>query len=272
MFGERLSFSSTPSTIHCDDLTVSFENSPNVVDAVNLTVNAGEILSLIGPSGCGKTTLLRCIAGLQTPSCGTVRFNPPASANNGEIGFVFQQPGLLPWATTLENVTLPLELIGWSTREGRRRAARESLAAVQLADAVAKRPSELSGGMQMRASIARALVTQPGVLLLDEPFAALDEMLRTDLGNLLMALWQKRQFTAVMVTHNVAESILLSHRIAIMRDGKLEQVIENPLPWPREPSIMRTPSFAEFFGVISDALRGKHGLPVGGLSETESSN
>jgi ABC-type nitrate/sulfonate/bicarbonate transport system ATPase subunit len=244
------------SSIRCHGISVQFSPPSLAVDNVELEVKQGEILSLIGPSGCGKTTLLRAIAGLQSMSKGSVTLVPPAIASRGQIGFIFQQPALLPWATTLENVLLPLELIGWQTRAERLTAAIESLRAVQLGDAFDKRPHELSGGMQMRASIARALVTNPGVLLLDEPFAALDDMLRSDLGQLLLSLWESRKFTAVMVTHNISESILLSGRIAVMRNGALETVIRNPLPWPRHPSVMRTAEFGEFFGVTSDLLRG----------------
>lgn len=246
----------TASSISIREVTVAFDTPSVAVDSVNLQIPSGEMMALIGPSGCGKTTLLRTIAGLQKPSQGAVDVDPPAVAAQGEIGFVFQQPALLPWATTLENVMLPLDLVAAGTRESRRDAAMESLASVQLADAKDKRPSELSGGMQMRASIARALVTHPSVLLLDEPFAALDEMLRTELGELLLQLWDSKRFTAVMVTHNISESILLSHQIALMRDGKLEALIGNSLPWPREHAMMRTPEFAAFYGSVSDQLRG----------------
>ncbi len=245
------------SAIHCRNATVRFGDGTAAVDAVDLKIQAGEIVSLIGPSGCGKTTLLRSIAGLQRLTDGEVEFRPPADAQAGQIGFVFQQPALLPWASTLENVMLPLELVHRGTPRQRRDAAIESLASVKLEDALHKRPNELSGGMRMRASIARALVTDPGVLLLDEPFAALDDMLRQELGRLLLKLWQSRRFTAVMVTHNIAESIWLSHRIAVMRSGRLESLIENPLPWPRDPAMMRSAEFAEFYGTVSDRLRGE---------------
>ncbi len=248
------------STITCQQVTVQFDQQLDqqavAVDEVDLTIHGGEIISLIGPSGCGKTTLLRVIAGLQPPTVGGVTLSPPAFADQGQIGFVFQQPGLLPWANTIENVVLPLQLIRQGTAAQRHSLALKALASVQLIDAQQKRPAELSGGMQMRASIARALVTSPQVLLLDEPFAALDEMLRSDLGQLLLSLWQEQRFTTVMVTHNISESILLSHRIAIMRSGKLERVIDNPLPWPRTVDRMRSPEFAEFHGVVHDHLRG----------------
>ena len=260
----------TASSIDCRNVSVVFAGHSAAVDQANLKVAGGEIVSLIGPSGCGKTTLLRAIAGLQPMTSGSVVMDPPAVTSSGQIGFVFQQPGLLPWATTLQNVLLPLELIGRGSSRTRHEAAIESLEAVKLADARHKLPSELSGGMQMRASIARALVTDPRILLLDEPFAALDDMLRSDLGRLLLSLWQQRRFTAVMVTHNISESILLSHRIAVMRSGRLETIIENPMEWPRSPSIMRTARFAQFFGVVSDHLRGRQsdGRDSDALTET----
>lgn len=243
------------SSILVDRVSIAFDSSV-VVDEATLEIESGEIVSLIGPSGCGKTTLLRTIAGLQLPQTGEVILTPEANGARGEIGFVFQQPALLPWATTLENVLLPLELANFESVESHRALAMESLAAVQLDGDANKRPHELSGGMQMRASIARALVTRPSVLLLDEPFAALDEMLRTELGELILQLWETRRFTAVMVTHNVGEAILMSQRIAVMRDGQIETVLQNPLPRPRSNAMMRTAEFASFYGVVSDQLRG----------------
>lgn len=251
------------SSIECQGVSVAFSPQSLAVNQVDLIVGCGEIVSLIGPSGCGKTTLLRAIAGLQPLSAGKVTMVPPAIATQGQVGFVFQQPALLPWATTLENVMLPLELIGHGNQQSRQDAAIDVLQSVKLADARFKLPRELSGGMQMRASIARALVTNPSVLLLDEPFAALDDMLRTELGRLLLALWEKRKFTAVMVTHNISESILLSRRIAVMHSAVLKTVIDNPIPWPRSPTQMRTPEFAHFYGVVSDRLRGRPDLPSG---------
>lgn len=244
-------------SIRCQAVTVQFAPESLAVDDVTVNIQRGEIFSLIGPSGCGKTTLLRAIAGLQPTTSGHITLVPDSLASQGKIGFVFQQPALLPWATTLQNVMLPLELINWGTGAQRRQAAQEALESVKLADDHEKRPHELSGGMQMRASIARALVTNPSILLLDEPFAALDDMLRSDLGRLLLTLWDSRRFTAVIVTHNISESILLSHRIAVMRDSMVETVIENPLAWPRSPAMIRTAAFGEFYGRVSDRLRGQ---------------
>lgn len=243
------------SSIRCESLSIQYPAGPRAVCDVDLTVQSGEILALIGPSGCGKTTLLRLMAGLESPSSGTVTLDPPADAGQGGIAFVFQQPTLLPWRTALENVTLPLRLIGRDSSRRRRAAAERLLETVGLSDAMDRFPHQLSGGMKMRVSIARALVTEPHVLLLDEPFASLDDMLRSQLGQLLMALWQERHFTAVMVTHNIAESILLSHRIAVMRNGRLHQLIDNPLPRPRGESLKSSAEFGQCYGRVSDALR-----------------
>lgn len=245
------------SAIHCDSLGLQFQQETLAVADVDLTVPAGEILSLVGPSGCGKTTLLRLMAGLENPTRGSVRIEPPAVSAHGGIAFVFQQPALLAWRTAIENVELPLQLVRRGSRRDRREHARRWLSEVGLADAMERFPSELSGGMRMRVSIARALVTEPSVLLLDEPFAALDDMLRNQLGQLLLQLWEKRRFTAVMVTHNVAEAILLSHRVTVMREGRVSEQLENDLAWPRVDDLRTTSEFGEFYGRVSHALRGQ---------------
>ncbi|MGB1707838.1 MAG: ABC transporter ATP-binding protein [Rubripirellula sp.] len=252
-----MSESARVSAIHCQSLSIQYPGGTRAVDKISLTVNPGEIVSLIGPSGCGKTTLLRLMAGLEQPTEGDVRLDPPVQGDAGGIAFVFQQPSLLPWRTALQNVVLPLDLIGKGSPSHRREIASELLRTVGLADAATRFPSELSGGMRMRVSIARALVTDPHVLLLDEPFAALDDMLRNQLGQLLLELWERRRFTVVMVTHNIAESVLLSHRIAVMRDGALATVLENPLPQPRNEDIRATVEFGKFYGQVSRALRGE---------------
>ncbi len=244
------------SSIQCDAVSVRFDREVVAVDDVTMVIPPGQIFSLIGPSGCGKTTLLRLIAGLQTASAGEVRIDPPADGRSGEIAFVFQQPSLLPWRTALENVALPLELTTTDNASHRQSASMDLLENVGLGDAAHLLPHQLSGGMKMRVSIARALVTQPSILLLDEPFAALDDMLRNQLGQWFLQLWQERQFTAVMVTHNIAESILLSHRIGVMRGGRLAALIDNPLPQPRNDLLRRSPEFGQFYGQLADALRG----------------
>jgi ABC-type nitrate/sulfonate/bicarbonate transport system ATPase subunit len=252
-----LSESARVSAIHCQSLSIEYPGGIRAVDNISLKVSPGEIVSLIGPSGCGKTTLLRLMAGLELPTEGTVSLDPPVQGDAGGIAFVFQQPSLLPWRTAIQNVVLPLDLIGKGSPSDRRAIASDLLKTVGLEDAATRFPTELSGGMKMRVSIARALVTDPHVLLLDEPFAALDDMLRNQLGQLLLELWERRRFTVVMVTHNIAESVLLSQRIAVMREGALASVLENPLPQPRHEDIRATVEFGEFYGHVSRALRGE---------------
>ncbi|WP_047813606.1 ABC transporter ATP-binding protein [Rhodopirellula islandica] len=265
----------------CRDATVTYPGGVCALDHINLSVRQGERLALVGPSGCGKTTLLRVIAGLQSltdgecqrSNQGAQRSNQGAQRSNQGIqrsnergddrrtvatSFVFQQPALLPWANVLQNVTLPLTLGRRRDRpsaqamQGRAVAAIEE---VQLADAAARYPHQLSGGMKMRASIARALVTQPEFLLLDEPFAALDDLLRNQLGQLLLQLWRHHRFTSVLVTHNIAEAIQLSERICVMHQGRIIRELDNPLTTSEpQADLRRTNAFAEFFGEVSDTL------------------
>lgn len=252
-----MTLTASASTIRCDAVAVQFGADVLAVDGVNLVANHGQITALVGPSGCGKTTLLRLMAGLESPTSGTVTLDPPAESRLGEVAFVFQQPSLLGWRTALENVALPLELIGRGSKSWCRSEAREMLRCVDLSDAADRFPDQLSGGMKMRVSIARALVTRPRVLLLDEPFAALDEMLRNQLGELLLNLWDAQRFTVVMVTHNIGEAILLSHRIAVMREGRLRELIENPFSFPRSVELQSTPDFGNFYGRVGSVLRGQ---------------
>jgi NitT/TauT family transport system ATP-binding protein len=238
--------------IHIRDLTIQL-GEQTVLTELSLEVFPGEIVSLLGASGCGKSTLLRAIANLIRPSSGEVVFSKP-NRRAGDLAFVFQDATLLPWRTVAENVVLPLQL-------GRRRRvagqARVSAALTAVGLSVkdhAKFPRELSGGMRMRTSIARALVTDPSILLLDEPFAALDDILRNRLNDLLLELWQQRQRTILFVTHNIAEAIYLSHRIAIFGRGKIAEVVTNPLPWPRMASHRSSPEFAAYFGRVSQKL------------------
>lgn len=276
---------SAASSVRCNSLSVKFstghgrtEKTVTAVDDVSFDLPAGQITSLIGPSGCGKTTLLRAIAGLQAPAAGNVDLHPTSQPGQGELAFVFQQPALLPWRTAIENVTLPLRLTGQTDPRHHSALAAEILHTVGLGEALNHLPHQLSGGMQMRVSIARALVTSPRVLLLDEPFASLDDMLRGQLGDLLLRLWSSRHFTAVMVTHNIAEAVLLSHQVLVMQDGCCSQPISNPLSFPRSQELRRTAAFGEFYGLVSDQLTGKtsadrnltdqaqtHGLGTGGI-------
>jgi NitT/TauT family transport system ATP-binding protein len=209
-----------------------FSNGTLALSNMTLTVQRGEFLSLLGPSGCGKSTALRIIAGLGLPSTGSVEW--PSSTINakglpeGDIGFVFQDPTLMPWSTVFGNVYLPLKLQGTS-KEKARSHVMETLALVGLADFAEAYPRELSGGMKMRVSIARALVTKPKLLLMDEPFAALDEITRQKLNDDVMKLWRQSGVTVVFVTHSVFESAYLSNRIVVMRSRPGQVFADLPL-------------------------------------------
>jgi NitT/TauT family transport system ATP-binding protein len=197
-----------------------FSNGTLALKGMTLDVERGEFLSLLGPSGCGKSTALRIIAGLGEPSSGQIDW-PSSQLDSrgrpkGDIGFVFQEPTLMPWQTVFGNVYLPLRLIGVNKSQARPRIM-ETLAAVGLADFASAYPRELSGGMKMRVSIARALVTSPKLLLMDEPFAALDEITRQKLNDDVLRLWRETGVTVIFVTHSVFESAFLSNRIVVMR-------------------------------------------------------
>jgi NitT/TauT family transport system ATP-binding protein len=214
----------------------TFPNGTTALAGLDLDVRQGEFVSLLGPSGCGKSTALRIIAGLSEPSSGTVEWRQQDAHPGSEsrIGFVFQEPTLMPWATVADNVYLPLKLAGI----GRRAAAprvEEALAMVKLGPFARAYPRELSGGMKMRVSIARALVVKPQLLLMDEPFAALDEITRFRLNNDLLRLWQAQRWTVIFVTHSVFESVYLSNRIVVMstRPGRIIGEIAIDAPYPR---------------------------------------
>ncbi len=247
---------SAPAGIRVHDVSIAFESVAPVLQNLSLVVAAGEIVALVGASGCGKSTLLRAIARLISPSSGRIEFSDQVhSRRAGDLSYVFQEATLLPWRTVDENIGLPLEL-------GRGREKSESDAAIRVArhavgleeSAAGKFPRELSGGMRMRTSIARALVTDPNILLLDEPFAALDDILRTKLNELLLELWTSRPRTILFVTHNIAEAVYLSHRIAVLGDGQVAQSIDNDLAWPRTASQRSSIEFAALYGRVSQAL------------------
>jgi NitT/TauT family transport system ATP-binding protein len=223
---------------------------------LSLEIAPGEVVALVGASGCGKSTLLRAIASLVPLSQGTIEFDQHTTLRRpGDLAYVFQEATLLPWRTVDENIGLPLELGSDIASEEMQAAITAARQAVRL-DATAgdKFPHELSGGMRMRTSIARALVTDPSVLLLDEPFAALDDILRTRLNDLLLELWNSRPRTILFVTHNIAEAVYLSHRIAVLGGGRVAQWIENPLSWPRTSAQRATLEFATLYGGVSQAL------------------
>jgi len=234
----------------------TYSNGVTALAGVDLEVRRGEFLSLLGPSGCGKTTILRQLAGLLAPTRGEIRW----SEARHELGFVFQEPTLMPWANVIDNVGLPLKLAG-APRAALRERVEEMLAKVGLSGFAKAYPRELSGGMKMRVSIARALVTRPSVLLMDEPFAALDEMTRNRLEDDLVALKCELGATVVFVTHSIYESAYLSNRIAVMapRPGRIVAEIEAPASLPRHEDYRLEPAYAETCRAVSRALREANG-------------
>jgi len=232
----------------------TFSNGVTALDRVDLTLREGDFLSLLGPSGCGKSTALRIIAGLSSPTTGTLDWRGGPMGKT-DLGFVFQEPTLLPWATVFENVWLPLRLKGVSRREATPAIA-EMLERVHLTGFENAVPRELSGGMKMRVSIARSLVTKPRVLLMDEPFAALDEITRFRLNNDLLELWQDQRFTVVFVTHSVFESVFLSNRIVVMaaRPGRVFDEVAVDVPYLRNDLFRTSPEYAALCRKTSDVL------------------
>ncbi|KGF67472.1 nitrate ABC transporter ATPase [Hoeflea sp. BAL378] len=234
----------------------TFASGVTALDRVNLTVNEGDFMSLLGPSGCGKSTALRIIASLSQPTSGVVDWRGAALKQN-DIGFVFQEPTLLPWASVYDNVWLPLRLRGVSRRDAGPQIA-EVLERVHLTGFETAVPRELSGGMKMRVSIARGLVTRPRILLMDEPFAALDEITRFKLNNDLLELWAERGFTVIFVTHSVFESVFLSNRVTVMaaRPGRVFDEVAVDAPYPRNQSFRTSPEYAALCRKTSDVLVG----------------
>ncbi len=251
--------------IDINDLSLIFSTSDGPVHAlegINLTVNQGDFVSFIGPSGCGKTTLLRVIADLEKPSSGTIAVNgtsPEQARLQRAYGYVFQAAGLYPWRTIAKNIALPLEIMGLSRSESNRRI-KHNLDLVNLTGFEKKYPWQLSGGMQQRASIARALAVEPDLLLMDEPFGALDEIVRDHLNEQLLLLWEKTQKTVVFVTHSIPEAVYLSTHIVVMspRPGRIHDVIVSDLPRDRTLDIRETPEFLALAQRIREGLRHGH--------------
>jgi NitT/TauT family transport system ATP-binding protein len=237
-----------------DHVDKIFANGTRALQAVDLSIAAGEFVSLLGPSGCGKSTALRLIAGLTEPSRGTIAWQD-AKAKQGGIGFVFQEPTLLPWATVFDNIHLPLRLAGESKGAAKPRIE-EAIELVGLGGFAAAYPRELSGGMRMRVSIARALVTRPRLLLLDEPFAALDEITRFKLNDDLLALHARQGWTVVFVTHSTFESVFLSSRVVVMtpRPGRIAAELPIDLPYPRRAALRTELAYVEQCRLLSDLL------------------
>lgn len=248
------------SLIDVKNLYKQFPDGTVALENIHLTVNEGEFVSLVGPSGCGKSTLLRILAGLESITSGTaiVEGKVPGQGNRDEMAFVFQEPTLLPWRTVLHNVALPLELKGVN-REERLGKAREILNLVGLSTREGAYPRELSGGMKMRVSIARALVTRPQLLLMDEPFGALDELTRQRLNDELLMIRFSTGATIVFVTHNVFEAVYLSERIAVMtpHPGRMATLVNVPTPYPRSSSFRGTQEYSKLVYEVLSELEGR---------------
>ena len=251
--------------IDVNNLSLTFETADGKVDAlsnVSLQIAEGEFVSFIGPSGCGKTTLLRVIADLQQPTAGSLLVNG-ISAEQARLdrryGYVFQAPALFPWRTIEQNLKLPLEIMGYSASEQRQRAERY-LALVNLSGFERKFPWQLSGGMQQRVSIARALSFDPALLLMDEPFGALDEIVRDHLNEQLLQLWDKTGKTVLFVTHSIPEAVFLSTRIVVMspRPGRIIDIIDCDFPRQRTLEIRETPEFLKIAQRVRIGLRAGH--------------
>lgn len=243
--------------IRLDDVHKKFTNGTVALRGMSLSIGPHEFVSFLGPSGCGKSTVLRLIAGLTEPSAGTIiRNTPHVQAHSHEIGFVFQEPTLMPWASVSENVFLPLRVKHLGRGEARA-AVDEALAMVGLASFGKAYPRELSGGMKMRVSIARALVTRPHLLLMDEPFAALDEMTRFRLNDDLLALWERNKWTVIFVTHSVYESVYLSNRIVVMapRPGRVIADRSIDAPYPRDEATRTSAAYGEACRGLSQLLQ-----------------
>ena len=252
--------------IQASNLDLTFQTNDGPVHAlrdVSLTIDKGDFVSFIGPSGCGKTTFLRCIAALEHPTGGTLTVNgvsPEEARRARAYGYVFQAAGLYPWRTIAKNIKLPLEIMGYSKEEKTRRAE-EVLKLVDLEGFGGKYPWQLSGGMQQRASIARALSFDADILLMDEPFGALDEIVRDHLNEQLLKLWARTDKTIGFVTHSIPEAVYLSTKIVVMspRPGRITDVIESPLPKERPLEIRDTPEFIEIAHRVREGLRAGHG-------------
>ncbi|MEO0546073.1 MAG: ABC transporter ATP-binding protein [Pseudomonadota bacterium] len=251
--------------ISANSLSLTFETNDGPVHAlsdVDLTVEKGDFVSFIGPSGCGKTTFLRVVADLEQPTGGTISVNgvtPDQARRERSFGYVFQAASLLPWRTIEKNIMLPLEIMGFGKAEQAERVQRV-LSLVDLEGFGKKYPWQLSGGMQQRASIARALAFDADLLLMDEPFGALDEIVRDHLNEQLLELWDRTNKTICFVTHSIPEAVYLSTKIVVMspRPGRVTDVIDSPLPKERPLDIRETPEFLEVAARVREGLRAGH--------------
>ncbi|MBW4489989.1 MAG: ABC transporter ATP-binding protein [Trichocoleus desertorum ATA4-8-CV12] len=264
------SYAQSACAIALHQVSKVYSNGTIALQNMSLKIAESEFISLVGPSGCGKSTALRIMAGLGAASSGEIAWGAvrteakgarkfwqrSATAKAGpKLAFVFQEAALMPWATVLENVWLPLQLAGMS-RLAARAAVAEAIALVGLEGFEQAYPRELSGGMKMRVSIARALVTQPDILLMDEPFGALDEMTRSQLNSDLLSLWGQKRWTVVFVTHNIYEAVYLSNRVVVMaaRPGRVVAEVEIAVPYPRSEGFRLSSLFNEYCREVSGAL------------------
>jgi len=258
----------TPAVVRLERVTKTFpRGSVTALQDIDLELAPGEFISLIGPSGCGKSTLLRVIGDLVEPSAGSITVNGKSARQarkDGDYGIVFQDAVLFDWRTVAKNIALPLETLGWD-RERRRRRVEEMLDLVELRGFADHHPWQLSGGMQQRVAIARALAFEPALLLMDEPFGALDEMTRERLNLELLSIWQKLASTVVFVTHSISEAVFLSTRVVVMspRPGRIAGIVEIDLPASRTAETRDTPRFFELVTKVRELLRsrGEHLLP-----------
>lgn len=245
--------------IEISGLQKRFGDGPQILEHIELTLSRGDFLAVIGPSGCGKSTLLKLIAGLIRPTAGTIHFSASGARADTDAAlrraFVFQDANLLPWATITNNVALPLRLLGYPEKERRVRAAR-MLELVKLSHAATLYPRELSGGMRMRASIARALATEPELLLLDEPFGALDEMTRDELNEELLDLREQQRWTAMFVTHSVSEAVFLANKVLVLsaNPGRMHALLNIDLPYLRTAETRTSKEFQALVAAVSSSL------------------
>jgi NitT/TauT family transport system ATP-binding protein len=246
------------SVVKIAGLSKTFAGGTTALQDISLEIEAGEFISLIGPSGCGKSTLLRIMGDLTSPTSGTVEVNGKSARHariDRDYGIVFQDPVLYDWRTVAKNVALPLEMAGWSRRKRTDKVA-EMLELVELGGFAGHRPWQLSGGMQQRVSIARALSFDPALLLMDEPFGALDEMTRERLNMELLRIWEASRSTIVFVTHSIAEAVFLSTRVVVMsaRPGRVSDVVSIDLPQPRHAATREDPRFFELVTQVREVL------------------
>ena len=270
----KLRFAKNSCAIALHRVSKVYSNGTIALQDMNLAIAESEFISLVGPSGCGKSTALRIIAGLGDASSGEIKWGSVQARAAGKfwqrqsssksvpkLAFVFQEAALMPWVTVMENVRLPLQLAGMS-KLAARAAVAEAIALVGLEGFEQAYPRELSGGMKMRVSIARALVTQPDILLMDEPFGALDEMTRSQLNSDLLSLWSQKRWTVVFVTHNIYEAVYLSNRVVVMaaRPGRVVAEVEVAAPYPRTEGFRLSSLFNQYCREVSGALSGGIGL------------